>query len=104
MNGPCAAFSIQNYTRDAAIARLFEARKMKLEVTPAAKDRIINEGFDPQFGARPMRRAIQRLVQDPLALELLNGAYGPGDTVVADAPPDAPGLSFAKSIALSHQE
>jgi ATP-dependent Clp protease ATP-binding subunit ClpB len=80
-----------------AVARLFEARKMKLEVTPAAKDRIIGEGFDPQFGARPMRRAIQRLVQDPLALELLNGAYGPGDTVVADAPPDVPGLSFAKA-------
>ena len=79
------------------VARLFEARKMKLEVTPAAKDRIIGEGFDPQFGARPMRRAIQRLVQDPLALELLNGAYGPGDTVVADAPPDVPGLSFAKA-------
>jgi hypothetical protein len=78
------------------VARLFEARKMKLEVTPAAKDRIIGEGFDPQFGARPMRRAIQRLVQDPLALELLNGAYAPGDTVVADAPPEAAGLSFAK--------
>jgi ATP-dependent Clp protease ATP-binding subunit ClpB len=80
-----------------AVARLFEARKMKLEVTPAAKDRIIGEGFDPQFGARPMRRAIQRLVQDPLALELLNGAYGPGDTVVADAPAGAQGLSFAKA-------
>jgi ATP-dependent Clp protease ATP-binding subunit ClpA len=80
-----------------AVARLFEARKMKLEVTPAAKDRIIGEGFDPQFGARPMRRAIQRLVQDPLALELLNGTYGPGDTVVADAPPGATGLSFAKA-------
>jgi len=80
-----------------AVARLFEARKMKLEVTAAAKDRIIGEGFDPQFGARPMRRAIQRLVQDPLALELLNGAYGPGDTVVADAPAGAQGLSFAKA-------
>ncbi len=44
-----------------------------------------------------MRRAIQRLVQDPLALELLNGDFGAGDTVVAEAPQDAPGLSFAKS-------
>ncbi|MGA8580514.1 MAG: AAA family ATPase, partial [Bryobacteraceae bacterium] len=79
------------------VARLLEERKMTLEVTPAAKDRIISEGFDPQFGARPMRRAIQRLVQDPLALDLLNGAFGPGDTVVVDARPDAPGLSFAKS-------
>jgi len=81
------------------VARLFEARKMKLEVTPAAKDRIIGEGFDPQFGARPMRRAIQRLVQDPLAIELLNGTYAPGDTVVADALPEATGLTFAKATA-----
>jgi ATP-dependent Clp protease ATP-binding subunit ClpA len=80
-----------------AVGRMFEARKMKLEVTPAAKERIIDEGFDPQFGARPMRRAIQRLVQDPLAIELLNGTYGPGDTVVADVQPGAPGLSFSKA-------
>jgi len=81
------------------VGRMLEARKMKLEVTPAAKERIINEGYDPQFGARPMRRAIQRLVQDPLALDLLNGTFVSGDTVVADAPPGAPGLSFAKSAA-----
>jgi len=80
-----------------AVARLLEERKLKLVVAPAAKDRIISEGFDSQFGARPMRRAIQRLVQDPLALELLNGTFGPGDTVVVDAPADKPGLSFVKS-------
>ncbi|MGB9456628.1 MAG: ATP-dependent chaperone ClpB [Bryobacteraceae bacterium] len=79
------------------VARLLEERKMTLEVTPAAKDRIISEGFDPQFGARPMRRAIQRLVQDPLALDLLNGGFSPGDTIVVDAPAGASGLSFAKS-------
>ncbi|MGO9230755.1 MAG: ATP-dependent chaperone ClpB [Bryobacteraceae bacterium] len=82
-----------------AVGRLIEARKMKLVVTPAAKERIIDEGFDPQFGARPMRRAIQRLVQDPLAIELLNGTFVPGDTVVADVQPGVPGLSFAKSAA-----
>ena len=80
-----------------AVGRLLVDRKVTLEVTPAARERIINEGYDPHFGARPMRRAIQRLVQDPLALELLNGAFGPGDTVVVDAPPDAAGLSFAKA-------
>jgi ATP-dependent Clp protease ATP-binding subunit ClpB len=51
-----------------------------------------------------MRRAIQRLVQDPLAIELLNGAYSAGDTVVADAPPDATGLSFAKATAVEAAE
>jgi len=79
------------------VVRLLEERKMALEVTPAAKDRIISEGFDPQFGARPMRRAIQRLVQDPLALDLLNARFAAGDTVVVDAVPGAPGLSFKKS-------
>jgi ATP-dependent Clp protease ATP-binding subunit ClpA len=81
-----------------AVGKLLEARKMKLEVTPAAKERIINEGYDPQFGARPMRRAIQRLVQDPLALDLLNATFVAGDTVLVDAPPDKPGLSFAKAV------
>jgi ATP-dependent Clp protease ATP-binding subunit ClpB len=80
-----------------AVGRLLEARKMKLEVTPAAKERIIAEGYDPQFGARPMRRAIQRLVQDPLAIDLLNGKFVSGDTVLVDALPDAPGLTFAKT-------
>jgi ATP-dependent Clp protease ATP-binding subunit ClpB len=81
-----------------AVGKLLEARKMKLEVTPAAKERIINEGYDPQFGARPMRRAIQRLVQDPLALDLLNATFVAGDTVLVDAPPDKPGLSYAKAV------
>jgi hypothetical protein len=58
-------------------------------VTPAAKDAIIAEGYDPQFGARPMRRAIQRLVQDPLALKLLNGDFLEGDTIEVDAEPGA---------------
>ena len=67
------------------VARLLQGRKIALEVTTAAKDRIIAEGFDPQYGARPMRRAIQRLVQDPLALKLLNGEFAEGDTVLVDA-------------------
>ena len=57
------------------VAKLLKDRKMKLEVTAAAKDRIISEGYDPQYGARPMRRAIQRLIQDPLALKLFNGEF-----------------------------
>ena len=70
------------------VARLLKDRKIGLEVTAAAKDRIIAEGYDPQYGARPMRRAIQRLMQDPLALKLLNGDFGEGDTVLVDAEPE----------------
>jgi ATP-dependent Clp protease ATP-binding subunit ClpB len=67
------------------VARLLKDRKLKLEVTPAAKDRIISEGYDPQYGARPMRRAIQRLIQDPLALRLLHGEFVEGDTLLIHA-------------------
>jgi ATP-dependent Clp protease ATP-binding subunit ClpA len=70
------------------VAKLLKDRKLKLEVTAAAKDLIISEGYDPQFGARPMRRAIQRLIQDPLALRLVNGDFREGETIVADVAPD----------------
>ena len=77
------------------IVRMLKDRKLTLEVTPAAKSLIIGEGYDPQFGARPMRRAIQRLIQDPLALRLLEGEFLEGDTIVADAGEDGQ-LRFAK--------
>src|SRR5690348_6099928 len=72
----------------ANVSKLLKDRKLQLEVTPAARDLIISEGFDPQFGARPMRRAIQRLVQDPLALRLINADFQEGETIVVDAAPD----------------
>ena len=72
----------------ANVGKLLKDRKLKLEVTPAAKDIIIAEGYDPQYGARPMRRAIQRLIQDPLALKLINGDFREGDTILVDAAPD----------------
>ena len=78
----------------ASVAKLLKDRKLKMEVTPAAKEAIISEGYDPQYGARPMRRAIQRLVQDPLALKLLSGDFPEGDTVKVDATPDG-SLTFS---------
>jgi ATP-dependent Clp protease ATP-binding subunit ClpB len=78
------------------VGKMLKDRKLKLEVTPAAKDAIIAEGYDPQFGARPMRRAIQRLVQDPLALKILHGEFVEGETIVADAEPGAAELQFRK--------
>jgi len=59
-------------------------QRMTLEVTEAAKDLLMERGFDPTYGARPMRRAIQNLIEDPLAEGLLEGRFQPGDTVVVD--------------------
>ncbi len=69
----------------ANVNKLLHDRRLRLEVTPAAKELIISEGYDPQYGARPMRRAIQRLIQDPLSLKLLNGDFREGETILADA-------------------
>jgi ATP-dependent Clp protease ATP-binding subunit ClpB len=60
-------------------------RRLTLEVTAAAEVLLAHEGFDPDFGARPLRRVIQRQVEDPLALALLEGRYPEGSTVVVDA-------------------
>ena len=64
-------------------SRLAE-RRLTLEVTPAAEKLLAHEGFDPDFGARPLRRVIQRQVEDPLALALLEGRYPEGSTVTVD--------------------
>jgi ATP-dependent Clp protease ATP-binding subunit ClpB len=69
-------------------ARLKErlaAREMKLSLSEAALDLIAEAGYDPVFGARPLRRAIQHLIEEPLAVEILAGKFGPGDTILADA-------------------
>ncbi|MBM3678708.1 MAG: type VI secretion system ATPase TssH, partial [Actinobacteria bacterium] len=65
-------------------SRLAE-RKLELELTPEASELIAEAGWDPAFGARPLKRAIQRLLENPLALELLEGRYEEGDTIRADA-------------------
>ena len=65
-------------------ARLAE-RRLSLEVTQAAETVLAHDGFDPDFGARPLRRVIQRQVEDPLALALLEGRYPEGSTVTVDA-------------------
>ena len=50
-----------------------------------ALELIANEGYDPTYGARPLKRVIQRRIQDPLAMAILDGKFGEGDTVVVDA-------------------
>ncbi|MEZ4767328.1 MAG: hypothetical protein R2844_02765 [Caldilineales bacterium] len=63
---------------------LLHERKIDLRLTDAARTLLADAGYDPVYGARPLKRAIQRLVQDPLALALLRGDFGEGDTAVAD--------------------
>jgi len=65
-------------------ARLAE-RGLTLELTDAAKEALAEAGWDPAFGARPLKRAIQRMVENPLALRLLEGAFGEGDAIRVDA-------------------
>ena len=65
-------------------ARLAE-RGLGLELTDAAKEHLAEAGWDPTYGARPLKRALQRLVENPLALRLLEGDFGEGDTVRVDA-------------------
>src|SRR5206468_11904153 len=60
-------------------------RGITLELSDAAKEALAEAGWDPAYGARPLKRAIQRLVENPLALRLLEGDFGEGDTVLVDA-------------------
>ena len=62
---------------------------MALEVTQAAKDQLIKLGWDPAFGARPLKRAIQNHIEDVLAEHLLLGKYEPGPTILVDKDPEA---------------
>lgn len=76
-------------------ARLRE-RKMTIELTPRAKEKLAQEGYDPAYGARPLRRAIQRLIVDPLALLVLEGKFHEGDRIRVDT--DASGnIVFEKA-------
>jgi ATP-dependent Clp protease ATP-binding subunit ClpB len=70
------------------LARLRERladRRLSLELTDAAKEALAEAGWDPAYGARPLKRALQRLVENPLALRLLEGDFVEGDTVLVDA-------------------
>jgi len=67
------------------LAERIAERALSLEVTDAARELIAARGYDPAFGARPLKRLIQREIQDPLAVKLLSGEIGEGDTVLVDA-------------------
>ncbi len=70
-------------------------QEMRLEVTDAALAKLAEAGFDPVYGARPLKRAIQQSIENPLAKEILEGRFAAGDAIVVDRGPE--GLTFAKS-------
>jgi len=69
----------------ADLSKRLASQELTLELTPAARALIAREGHDPAFGARPLKRTIQRLVENPFARALLQGQFKPGDHIVADA-------------------
>jgi ATP-dependent Clp protease ATP-binding subunit ClpB len=79
----------------AELQRRIAANDLVLELTPAARHVIVREGTDPAFGARPLKRTIQRLVENPFARALLSGTFKPGDVVTADADPVSGALVFS---------
>jgi ATP-dependent Clp protease ATP-binding subunit ClpB len=86
------------------VRRLLADRKISLELTDAAKELMFTQGYDPNFGARPLKRAIQKLIQDPLALKILDGEVLHGDHVVVDADKKAGKMKFEVSKRVGEKE
>ncbi|MFL5275415.1 MAG: ATP-dependent Clp protease ATP-binding subunit, partial [Myxococcales bacterium] len=80
----------------ARLSKLLADKQLKLELSDRAKEAIGRAGYDPVYGARPLKRAVQRLVLDPLAIKVLQGDFSPGDTVRVDAGASSDVLTFAK--------
>jgi ATP-dependent Clp protease ATP-binding subunit ClpC len=80
------------------VAQQARAQGIELEVTQEVREMLAREGFDPQFGARPLRRAVQRLIEDPLAEEILLGRFSEGDTVIASLDEDGRLVFLKKEI------
>jgi ATP-dependent Clp protease ATP-binding subunit ClpB len=81
------------------LRKLLSERKLTLQLTPAARQHLADAGYDPAFGARPLKRAVQRLLQNPLALAVLEGQFLEGDMIVADVGGLAGALVFARNAA-----
>jgi ATP-dependent Clp protease ATP-binding subunit ClpB len=85
------------------VQRLLSDRQISIELTDAAREAVADAGFDPTFGARPLKRALQRMVQDPLATRLLQGEFKAGDRIVVDEGPDG-SITFTKGSAAAKGE
>jgi ATP-dependent Clp protease ATP-binding subunit ClpB len=80
----------------ARMAEMFATRKLALELTKSAKEYLVDQGWDPVYGARPLKRALERHLADPLARELLAGGYAEGSIIQVDCAPNGEGLMFSQ--------
>src|SRR5438105_4106553 len=78
------------------LSKLLSDKQLKLELTDRAKQAVGKAGYDPVYGARPLKRALQRMVLDPLAIKVLQGDFLPGDTIRVDASASNDVLSFSR--------
>ncbi len=78
------------------LRKMLADKGIEIEVADSARELVLRDGYQEEFGARPMRRAIQRLIQDPLALKILDGEFGEGDVVLVEADAEATEMRFAK--------
>ena len=76
------------------VKALLEDRRIELEFSDEARELLAEKGYDPHYGARPLKRVIQRMLQDPLAMRILEGEFPEGSKVYVDAPDSAESLSF----------
>ena len=79
------------------VGTLLQGRQLSLQITPALRKKLAEIGYDPQYGARPLKRTIQRLVLDPLSRRVLEGTFGPGDVIGADWSTGEDGVVFEKA-------
>jgi ATP-dependent Clp protease ATP-binding subunit ClpB len=81
----------------ARLQKLAADKRLALELTPGARTFLAKEGYDPIYGARPLKRAMQKYLQDPLAMKILSGDFAPGDTVLIDVMADV--MKLTKKVA-----
>jgi ATP-dependent Clp protease ATP-binding subunit ClpC len=79
------------------VMQRLKARNIILQLDDKAKDFLVSRGYDPQYGARPMRRAVERFLEDPLAEEILRGAFHEGEPIIVSADNDK--LTFNQTAA-----
>ena len=79
------------------VKKLLAERRIEIDVTPEARKLLAEKGYDPHYGARPLKRVIQRLVQDPLAMKILEGQFPEGSKVSVDARLSGEALEFRKA-------
>ena len=74
---------------------VLEERKLSLELSPSAREFLVDEGYNPSYGARPLKRTIQRELENPLSMAILQGRFVDGDKIIAEHTPD--GMLFRKA-------